>query len=625
MDPDTLWEIDVVHQKLVSVYSTSPASLLRNVYEKIGQDPIPQIQDMLERMCESEAAALRAERPDDTLMSKIDGNKQALLYLEHFLSAFRAAQVSLEKVVAVRGPQIQRDDLPAGAPFFSTRRAKEDEKNTTFQELLLYLFTQANLKGYRRVNTDVYKRLVLSVRREDGEIFPYDTHSWTRLYSIRDFVYDQTRKDVNYEQWKRLTSNRTNIVACVDYLAQCYRDYQFPDLIKNRSVFSFRNGIYVAYDENLKCSVFYDRDVDVPTLPQSLTACKFFDIDFDPDWITAPDWESIPTPHLDSIARYQGYDDEVMQWFYVMIGRLLYNVGYLDNWQVMPFFKGEASSGKSTLLLKVCKAFYEDSDVSVLSNNIETKFGLSALCDKLLFVAPEIKGDLRIDQAEFQSMVSGEMIQINEKNKTARSMVWSVPGIMAGNEVPNWVDNAGSIARRIVLFEFRRRVDNGDMLLGDKISSEIAAIIAKCNMAYLSAVGRFKAKNIWACLPQYFHQTKQALTEQVNSLESFLQSSDLMRDETFYMPFDAFKKAYNRFCENNNLPKHKLTKDFYQSRMERIGLSIVKDSRAYPRVGGCVTTKEWVCGLDVMPFVGNAAAAAAAGGAAGPFLNFDNL
>ena len=66
--------------------------------------------------------------------------------------------------------------------------------------------------------------------------------------------------------------------------------------------------------------------------------------------------------------------------------------------QVIPYFKGVASSGKSTIVMRVCRGLYEPADVGVMSNNIERKFGLSALADKLLFVGPEIKGDCQIEQ-----------------------------------------------------------------------------------------------------------------------------------------------------------------------------------------------------------------------------------
>ena len=89
---------------------------------------------------------------------------------------------------------------------------------------------------------------------------------------------------------------------------------------------------------------------------------------------------------------YQEFSPEVCRWLYVFIGRLFFNLGELDNWQVALFLEGVAGSGKSTIT-KLVKKFYETCDVGVLSNNIEKTFGLSSLKDKLLFLAPEIKND----------------------------------------------------------------------------------------------------------------------------------------------------------------------------------------------------------------------------------------
>ncbi len=113
-----------------------------------------------------------------------------------------------------------------------------------------------------------------------------------------------------------------------------------------------------------------------------------------------------------------------------MGGRLCFDVGELDKWQIIPFFKGIAKSGKSTLITKVFKKFYESQDVGTLSNNIEKKFGLSAIANNFMFIAPEVKGDLSLEQAEFQSIVSGEDVSIAVKNKHAIPMVWKVPGVL---------------------------------------------------------------------------------------------------------------------------------------------------------------------------------------------------
>ena len=121
---------------------------------------------------------------------------------------------------------------------------------------------------------------------------------------------------------------------------------------------------------------------------------------------------------------YQGWNDDVKRWMYIMLGRLTFRLNEADTWQVIPFCKGIAQSGKSTLLNYVTKLFYEPSDISVMANNIEEKFGLSSIYQANLFIGPEIKHDFRIDQAEFQSLVSGEEIQIARKNKNAVTIQW---------------------------------------------------------------------------------------------------------------------------------------------------------------------------------------------------------
>jgi hypothetical protein len=109
-------------------------------------------------------------------------------------------------------------------------------------------------------------------------------------------------------------------------------------------------------------------------LDPTIVSCKYFDLDFDPhDDIV--DWWDIPTPNMQRVLEYQRLEDDVSKWIYVFMGRLCFDVNEIDGWQVIPFLKGIARSGKSTLITKVCRKFYEIEDVSVLSNNIEKKFG----------------------------------------------------------------------------------------------------------------------------------------------------------------------------------------------------------------------------------------------------------
>lgn len=250
----------------------------------------------------------------------------------------------------------------------------------------------------------------------------------------------------------------------------------------------------------------------------------------------------------------------------------------------------------STIVLKVCKAFYEPMDVGVLSNNIERKFGLSAFYDKKIFVAPEVKGDLACEQAEFQSVVSGEDLQVNVKHKKAFATTWMVPGALAGNEVPQWADNSGSVQRRVILFEFGRSVVNGDMKLGEKLEREMPRILLKCNRAYLEQVARNSSVNIWTILPEYFKKTRDMLAQSVNSVEAFLASEEIIHGDDLYMPMEDFRNALKAFEMTNNFKSKRYDYDFFKGPFDKFGLNVVRAKRSYR---GHNKTRDYVLGIDL--------------------------
>jgi hypothetical protein len=470
----------------------------------------------------------------------------------------------------------------ANMPIPISMDMEEGDGNTQFQSLLLYLLDKAQEFGYYKYQGDVYRQILTPEGRK--------TYAWEMVYPIKDFVYAVTDKETNEDQWKNLTHGKGNATSASEYLASC-RDIQFPELVKDRSVFAFKNGLYFA-----KLDKFWEYSSPTPPPAGVVAAAKYFDKDcstFD----DVQDWYDIPTPNLQKILDYQEFPEDVCRWMYIFLGRLLYSVGELDGWQVIPFCKGQASSGKSTILLKVAKNFYDKEDVGILSNNIEKKFGISAFYEKYLFVAPEIKGDLQLEQAEFQSIVSGEDMQVAIKHSTARSVMWKTPGILAGNEVPGWTDNSGSITRRVVIWEFINSVENGEMDLGTKLSNEMAAILVKCNKAYLEAINMVGQDNIWQHLPSYFAQQRMQLLACTNVLVNFLKSDSVVLGADKYIPEDLFKQALTNYCLQNNLQKPKYTKEFmyYPFRQFRLQEEF-QTERMY---NGSLYTKKWILGVDV--------------------------
>ena len=196
------------------------------------------------------------------------------------------------------------------------------------QDLLLYLLDCAMEKRYRRFNGYCFEPIVYG---------GHNTHAWRQVCSVQDFVYGMISKETNWQQWVNATTNAKTISASVEYLSSC-RDYQFPALVKQRGVYAFRNGVYLAREDRF---VPFGGD-EGEVLPESVVACKFFDAELDP--FEGESWRDIPTPYLQSILDYQDFSSDVSRWLYVLIGRLLYPLGDLDAWQVIPFLKGAASS-----------------------------------------------------------------------------------------------------------------------------------------------------------------------------------------------------------------------------------------------------------------------------------------
>jgi hypothetical protein len=532
------------------------------------------LQSLVDGACQmvSNMMADSSALPED----KARGNciLSSLYYLQQAMVAAGLSSRSLAALASGSdAPDVSDDELVAGVSRFV--RMDDNEEMNRVQQLLLYMLNCAQARGYQRLHGRCYRRRFTRDR--------HDTHSWVDDMSIKDFVYSVTRKEANFDMWLNLTCMRGNASTVCEHLNNCH-DVQFPVLKKDRHVFSFRNGVYLAgKDEFLAYG-----SAGHAALPAGLAAARYFDTDVPTELADADrtlDWYSIPTPNLQKILDFQRMDEETCRWMYVMLGRLLYSVGELDNWQVIPYIKGMASSGKSTILTRVARMFYDAEDVGTLSNNIERKFGLSALHDKFLFIGPEIKSDIQMEQAEFQSIVSGETLQVAIKFQTAQTVNWTVPGILAGNEVPGWVDNAGSINRRILLFTFGHKVDNGDMELGKKLEGELPALLVKCNRAYLEAVARYARTNIWLHVPASFHRAKEELSESINSLVAFVKSGELELNDKAYMPLDEFKTMYKAYCNSNKGFKAiTMTQSDLCGNLQGLGLWVTdkKETKRYP-------------------------------------------
>lgn len=493
----------------------------------------------------------------------------------------------------INNPTRVPEDPDADYTFMRGGTLEDLKDPSAYQQLILAMLSKLDEKKYRR-----YKEQCCAEIKTEKM---YSTRAWKPVMSINDFVYDTAQKETDSDIWKNLTQKASNAKDVTKHLTQC-RDIQFPEIVKNRNVWSFKNGLFVGKEwcektQNYSCRFYPYESSEIRRLDPTIISSKYFDKTFE-TYEDVEDWYDIPTPHFQSILDYQRFEPDVCKWIYVMGGRLCFDVNDMDGWQIIPFFKGVARSGKSTLITKVFKRFYDSEDVRTLSNNIERKFGLSSIYDGLMFIAPEIKGDMCLEQAEFQSLVSGEDVSIARKNEKAKCIEWKIPGILGGNEIPNWKDNSGSVLRRVLTWNFSKQVMEADPHLDVKLDHELPAIMLKCIRAYLEYAQRYSDQDIWNVVPKYFKTIQTQLAMATSSLQHFLASEKVIYGEDKFCPQKIFVQIFNDHCQENNLGKFKFSPDFYMGPFSAKQIEVHTESCTYK--GRVYPPQPIIRGLDVV-------------------------
>jgi len=446
---------------------------------------------------------------------------------------------------------------------------------TDSQSLLVHVLRYIRDNNFRRIGDLVYSEVSYTYR---GRVV--NTHAWkVCLNKFEELVRAATPRHIMFEQWNNLTKHPGSMDFVVKYLRDARQD-EFPTLTPDRRIFAFRNGIFVCgVDEDVRehyllqhpeernlavClieNVFYRwRD---PNFPGTAIACNFIDQEFDTSVTNYDDPFDIATPNFDRILTYQnfdaaehGADTPIMRWLYALgVGRMLYDVRDRDRWECLLFLKGIAGSGKSTCS-EILSTLYPKNKIGVVSNRIEKQFGLGALCESWVWVAKDLKSNFGIDQGDLQSMITGEEVSVAIKHQTARSLIWTTPGLVLGNETANWIDASGSMTRRLVLVDFARRVAAADVDtdLFKKIRLETPRILFKANAMYLEYTKRYRDRQIWDVLPQYFLKQREAIQGILNPLVAFLsgESSEIVLGQNESVPFDDLASLYKTFCRVRN-------------------------------------------------------------------------
>jgi hypothetical protein len=458
---------------------------------------------------------------------------------------------------------------------------EEEEKGIHI--LLNYLLDCAAEKFLAKIEEEQTINVYVPVF-EHGRI---NMHAYELYSDIDKWRNEMVSGDYDYNMWKLYHSNSGYEKQTLKELKSC-ESSRLPWLVRNRTLFSFSNGLYDA--ENMVFHRFNRGtgalEGDTSTL-KGVAAKHFRGVNFDP-YEEILDWRDIETPMLQHILDYQGITGEIGDWMYILLGRMLYDIGTHDKWQCCLYLKGFGATGKSTICSMICN-MYEQKSVGNLGNSSERKFGISPLLGKYVFKASEIKQDMQIDQADLQQMISGEDVVVNIKNQTAQFIKWKAPGIFAGNEPPQWRDNSGSIQRRVVMFNFDKPVQQGQNIgnLDDLLEQELPDILVKINRAYREAAQEYGQRgDLHSYLPEYFKQTSRDLISSIQPLEAFLNSDEVIIEEGAVVAMPEFKERMQEYFMMNGMGRQRLTKEFISAPLTRRNLHITRNEQGQEIIEG---------------------------------------
>jgi hypothetical protein len=329
-------------------------------------------------------------------------------------------------------------------------------------------------------------------------------------------------------------------------------------------------------------------------------AVRHFDIDFryaiTPEAEAHFDPTTIELPAMEKIMNVQELTVDTQQWLVLMLCRLFFPVGY-DRWQVVLFIRGIAGSGKSTIA-QIIRHFYPPTCVTTLSSNIEQKFGLSGIYKGLICICSEVREDFGLDQADWQSAVSGEEVQIASKGKTAFSHKWETPFLWLGNEMPKYRNASGSVDRRVLMVEFGKRVVHSDPHLIDKFKEDVDMFQRKGVSLFHSALRKHGNLDIWekGVLGEQLKKWREAVKLESDPMFAFLMSEFIELDPYYYISFKDFKELFTEYRRINAHDKGSLSRSAYEKNFLDTGLSTKKMELEYPPNSGVKLNAEFVIG-----------------------------
>lgn len=486
----------------------------------------------------------------------------------------------------------------------------------TLLEYMNYVFSALEL---RHKDDVLYRNVkVNGVETIAWEPLPREGGDDDENHTIKTFTQYACSKTVRPDMWMMLHRGVHDTTARLEsYFLDGCGDVYLPRVRHNKRIFSFPCGVWdlrcVAaaradgYTGEVPCGTYtpYPLPAGHPLLNE--VAARHFDMPFPHEDLTKPRAELRDTSMREIFAAQQldtvreGDRFSEYELFLAFYARMFFDLNELEEWQAALMLEGRAQTGKSTCAHFVAGT-YDQADVAVLSNNMEEKFGMQAIVrgGKKIWVGFEIKSDFCCNQAEFQSLISGDSMSVAVKNKnTFQAKRVRITGMMFGNSRPRFDgDPHGAVARRLPSVLMAHCISRADSTLQDRLHEDRPLIMITAVKVLIDMLRIAGKRDVWAVVPQAVALRR---CETTNPLVAFLHSGRLRlideeeREELgcdsqsmsqYSMSMTDFKQTYNAWCKlqllnpgqvniNDRSQYRSVFADFKLSIIDAVGSDIV--------------------------------------------------
>lgn len=433
------------------------------------------------------------------------------VYLEE-IEQFIKEKLDLEIVFNLKQiEQPERDELFSFNYEFQEPHEEQEDKDPITEVLEKFIEWGKNNHLIRIKDTSVVlkKHLIDEGINYAGEVVYYTVEE-TRI-AFQEFVIKEHLFTNN------LLQKKINIIET--FLTSQTPDKDFPILETNWRYFGYSDGVL-----NITTNTFTKKeDFEEEIIVRKYLGIKYSITEFSDSFM--------------KILTDQKFTEETINCLYVLLGRLFYPIGTLDNERYVLALIGATTSGKSTILEGLLSVIDSSKRCTIDTSGSTDSFILGGKNNKELLSCSEATTFIKkVGEENFKSMSAGEEVEVNEKFKQKITEKWTTPIILCANDSLVVKDKSGAInGKRILNFTCGYTIQKAD-----------PNIIKNVKETFKYSVGflidhYFKNKNnISDCISEQLHEWNKEVEEED---DYFKQLMEIHEDDAYYQIM--YKKGSN--------------------------------------------------------------------------------